>query len=227
METVRSPFLFGLVFLLSLQLARASSEPDHLLPADRSHDRPYFNLLHKKLVSTPFDYGRIIVRPPFTGEYSISIYAETSRDRVKRYHITMRTAQESLWQAALGGVNPSKAEGVKINQTDIFITSQLAGRLREVLTAMVDQTRELGADEKPNRIVIEGPLTDIMIIRRSGRVDEGQMGNFPPTTPKLRLLSKLITSLAQLCNSPDSKRPYLITEVTRDTEALRRQIAGR
>jgi hypothetical protein len=211
--------------ILVLASVAGASEPDHLLPTDRSYDRAYFGLLNRKLANTPFDYGRIIVRPPFTGEYSISIYRETTPNGASRYHITMKAAEESLWQASSGGVDPTKAEGIKIREADVSITPELARVLRDALAAMVDQTRPLGNEEKPARIVIEGPLTELMVLR-DGKVATGQMGNFPPTTPKLKLLDKLIANLKGLCESPPSERTHLLAEVTSTAEALRNEIAS-
>ena len=51
--------------IIALVPAEGASEPDHLLPTDRSYNHAYFELLDRKLAKTPFDYGRIIVRPPF------------------------------------------------------------------------------------------------------------------------------------------------------------------
>jgi hypothetical protein len=222
----KSIFLLAVIYFVSLQAGRASAETDHLLPADRSYDHTYFEFLDRKLTTTPFNYGRIVVRPPFTGEYSISIYSEATQNHASEYHITLRTADQSLWQVSLGGVDPTKAEGVKIKRADVVITSELAELLRTVLTAMVDETRPLAADERPEKIVIEGPLTEIAVVRRGGKVDRGEMGNFPPTTPKLSLLATLITNLRRLCESPPSERANLVTEVTRNADLLRRQIAS-
>lgn len=218
-------FLMAVTYVLSPQVGRTSSEPDHLLPADRSRDRSYFSLLDRKLATTPFDCGRIVVRPPFTGEHSISVYSKPTRNRLSRYQITMRAAQESLWQASLAGVDPMKGQSISISEANIVITAELAKLLKGVLTAMVAETRPLGADEKPRKIVIEGPLTDIMIVRRSGKLEIGQMGNFPPTTPKLKLLTKLITNLTRLSQSPASDRAHLVAEVTSDADALRRKLS--
>jgi len=213
-----------LAILVLVSVAGASA-PDHLLPTDRSYHRAYFGLLDRKLANTPFDYGRIIVRPPFTGEYSISIYRETRPNGASRYRITMRAAEESLWQASSGGVDPTKAETVKIRQIDVSITPELARVLRDALAAMVEQTRPLGHEEQPAKIVIEGPLTEVMVLR-DGKVVAGQMGNFPPTMPKLRLLEKLIANLKSLCESPPSDRTHLLAEVTSSAEALRNEIAS-
>ncbi len=92
---------------------------------------------------------------------------------------------------------------------------------------MVAETRRLGSDEEPRRILIEGPLTDVMILPRSGKLEIGQMGNFPPTTPKLKLLAKLITNLTRFCRSPASDRAHLVAEVTSDANALRRKLSKR
>lgn len=127
MEGMRKlAFPLAITYVLPLQVGRTSLEPDHLLPADRSPDRSYFDLVDRKLSMTPFDCGRIVVRPPFTGESSISIYSEAKQNDSLRYHITMRAAEESLWQASLGGVDPTKAEDIKIRQVDVVITADLA-----------------------------------------------------------------------------------------------------
>ena len=216
----RFAFVLGIIYVLSPQ---ASSEPDHLLPATRSYDRAYFDLLNRKLATTPFNCGRILVRPPFTGEYSISIYGKATQNRFFQHHITMRIAEENLWQASLGGIDPTKAEGVKINQADIFITPEVAELLRNVLMAIINETRPLGT-EKPRKIVIEGPITELMITGLDGKLEIGQMGTFPPTAPKLSLLAKLIVNLRRLCQAPTSERAHLIAEVTRNADALRQQI---
>lgn len=219
-------FSLLVTYCLSLQVGRASSEPDHLIPVDRSYDRPYFELLDRKLATTPFNYGRIIVRPPFTGEHSISIYSEATPSHGTQYHITMRTAEQSLWQASSGGVDPARAEGVMIAEKDVVITSELAELLKNALTVLVKDTRPLGNNEKPLKIVIEGPLTEVMIGRSDGKLESGQMGNFPPTTPKLGLLAKLITNLTRLCESPPSERAHLLMEVTSTADALVKKQQG-
>jgi hypothetical protein len=138
----------------------------------------------------------------------------------------MKAAEESLWQASSGGVDPTKAEGIKIREADVSITPELATLLRDALAAMVGQAQPLGNEEKPARIVIEGPLTELMVLR-DGKVATGQMGNFPPTTPKLKLLDKLIANLKSLCESPSSERTHLLADVTSTAEALRKEIASR
>jgi hypothetical protein len=213
--------------LLSFEELKASSEPDHLVPANRSYDRTYFSFLRKKLETKSFDCGQILVRPPFTGEYCISCYSERSRDTTVQYRLTMAVARTSLWQTADGGTNPAKAERVKISRSNSIIPAELGGVLREALTAMVDETRPLGADEKPSKIIIEGPLTDIATIGRDGKIRLGEMGNLPPTTPKLSLLTKLIANLKAICESQGEKRSRLITEAIEHARALQSKIKDR
>ena len=137
----------------------------------------------------------------------------------------MKAAEESLWQASSGGVDPTKAEEVKVREVDVSISPEFAKLLRDALAAVVDETRPLGNDEKPGRIVIEGPLTEVMIIR-DGKVATGQMGNFPSSTPKLSLLDKLIANLKALCESPPLEREHRLTDVTSTADALLKETAS-
>lgn len=214
--------LVSFISALTVQCLTASSEPDHLLPPVRSNHRPYFELLRAKLEDTAFDCGRITVRPPFSGEYSISIHCETTRD-TEQCRAVVKIAGDSLWQASSGGVELSKANAVPVSTVDVVVSAKFAHLLKDVLSAMVIETRKLGIDEKPSRVLMEGPLIDISI-SNDADIIIGEMGYLPATTPKLKSLSRLVSSLTKFCKSEDSQKDQLMNEAMKDAEALQHVI---
>jgi len=208
------------------QTEGAILQPDHLLPVDLSESPAYRVLLRKKLERTPFDYGRVILRPAFNSESSISIYNDTEKVRTANSVVTCITAQDSLWDASEGGTSSRRALQIGTRRFDCVIPRALADQLRDAFSAVLRDTRPLGPDEKPKKIVLEGLITEFSIPRNDGSIARGEISSIPATGPKLKRLESLAFDLLAYCKASDADRAPLLRKIERNAMALAKLSQG-
>lgn len=209
-----------IALILIPQLAWGASTVDHLLPVDLGENANYRAIIMAKLAKTPFDCGRVIVRPTFDSEISISIYRSRKKTDTASYFLTFISAQHSLWDASDGGRLPRRASPVSTRRVDRAISETLARQLRDAFSAVLSETRGLAIGEKPKRVVIEGPTTEFSIPRADGRVARGEISYFPATGPKLKRLEALTLDLLAYCKASPVTRHTLARKIERNASAL-------
>ncbi len=135
-----------LLSISSLALAENSlgsaTEGDHLVPVQKQNYR-FRTILADKLATTPFDCGRVTIRPSFEGESSISIYCGTERRERRHCYLTYIIADDNLYQRTDGGSRPESARKVTTHRINVELPVRTAEALKEVWFQILKKTRSI------------------------------------------------------------------------------------
>jgi hypothetical protein len=202
-----------------LQVSAGVPQPDHLLPVNPAESPSYRAFLKDRLEKTPFDHGRIILRPNSDSEVSISIHRGRLKAGSASYVMTCIEANASLWDASKGGDLLDRARSIGTHRIDRFIPDGLAEQLKTALTGMLRETRFPEADERPKRVIIEGPILEFSV-PQGNEVLRGEISALPPTGPKLSRLKRLTFDLLAYCKLAETSGQSAEMKIERTAKAL-------
>lgn len=111
-------------------------QPDHLTPVNRFLVH-YEQQLSSKLIQTGGSLGRLIIRPSFDPESSLSVYVQNQN----QYYITVTQASHNIWYAMAENNDENVNKKVTITRTDREISSELALTIQRVWGKMLQNTR--------------------------------------------------------------------------------------
>jgi len=191
-----------------------------LLPVNLTDHPGYRALIRKKLETTPFDCGRLVILPSFDNERSISIYRSGSKMKGEIYLLSCIEAHNTLWGVSEGGKAPNRGLKVGTRKTDLVIPKITADVLKQALAAMLAETRDLSRQERPKFITMEGSETEFSLPSMNGSVMRGSLGQFQPFGAKVRRLQAVVDKLKAYCDSPRASRPDLLKGIERDSREL-------
>ncbi len=180
---------------LQTKAAYVDAELDHLSPKNLSLDPLFEPILAQKLCKTPFDYGRAIIRPPFEGEVSLSVYS-VRRHNSLRYLATLLTAPRSLWQLTDGGHFPGRAVKLKMDRRDSELPEATARLIRDCWQMMLRESKTLHPKSKV--ITMDTTFAEISLQSTGGKSVAAEL-NFALAYPGRR--TKLFVELWNSINA--------------------------
>jgi hypothetical protein len=111
-----------------------------LIPADPLFEK-YREFLASKLGHTPFDCGRVLIKPAFEGESSISVYCVSAKHVGQKCRVTYTEARDNLWQRTNALQNLERASRVKIKRIDADISATTALSVRRAFSRILKMMR--------------------------------------------------------------------------------------
>ncbi len=205
--------------ILAAGCSAAQDSNDHLAPIHRDWDSQYRELLTAKLSITPFNYGRVLIKPPFAGESSISIYCER-RSNGGRCYVTYLVARRSLWQETDGGHMPEKAASVKVRRADFEIPNTTAATVKEAFSRMLVKTRGHPHSEE-RALPIDATSIEFALQREAHQQLTGQVNPFLPRQGnKVRELLELAHQLESYCRAEQNGRPSIAINIEQEARQL-------
>jgi hypothetical protein len=192
---------------------------DHLVSASTNGlDLRYERLLAQNLYKTPSDLGRVVVCPPFEGEFALSIYStDTNADLAV---LSLVRAKKNIWYAARQldqdlRVSPN----VPVKRVNATMKRRVALAVAEAISHAIARTRPLAPTEA---IVVDG--TSILFFApahaktkvRSAELDPVAKGELS------QALRHFVSLLDKYCTSSNTGR----REVSKEIEAQARLIRG-
>jgi hypothetical protein len=209
------------VFLLSLtRLSLVASEPDHLLPVNLRENEKYRAVLTQKLAVTSFDCGRLVIRPAFAPEESLSIYG-LNNDAGHKYFATYLAADTSLWQTTDEGRYPEKAAGVGVERIDAEIPDRTAEVLKKVWMLMLSGRQAPKRwDHAPEMLFGDATVGEFSIPGSPNKTLYGETPLVPELGSKTKQLVELSDLLVKYCKAKPSQRGGILEQVERQAARL-------
>ena len=138
------PFAATIIYAADPLELDHGEQPNHLVPVTPRSDT-YIKLVEEKLLVTPADYGRMIFRPSFSGEFAVSVYGDNYTESYPReplvFHITLTKAKDSIWYSMPENNGQKKQESTAIIRIDIIIDKTLAVAIQRAWATMLLKTR--------------------------------------------------------------------------------------
>lgn len=194
---------------------------DHLIPPDPLFQN-YRDFLASKLGQTPFSCGRVIVRPAFEGESSISVYCLPATTTGEKCYVTYTRASDNLWQRTNALQNADSGNSVKIRRIDAEISATTAQSIRAAFSRILamarshktreDEMRRLTSDATYSDFSLEEPTGSQL----SAELDVSLVTQGAQIT-KLLTLSRL---LVKYCKANRKDRPHVERAIQRTATQL-------
>lgn len=213
-----------MLFLPVLSFAREAIVPerDRLIQVDLDFFIRYRTILRNKLGSTSFDCGRVIFKPAFAPEYSVSVYSRQKRNSPGLYLVTYIRAEASLNDRMEPGIDPREAQAVNTRRIDCEIPTQTAEKVRQAWIGM------LSGNQRPRPMRLEDAVrtTDATVVefsvqRKSAETSYGQMtaAELPPGR-KTGTLLQLAKLLITYCQAKPTNRSAAAANIDREATRL-------
>ena len=175
-------------------------------------------ILLSKLGPTQFDCGRVIFKPAFAREYSVSVYSTRSGDR---YLATYIKAEHSLNELFEPGRDPKEAQAVKTRRSDCEIPKQTAEKVRKVWIGMLSgnqRPRPMGEEDAAR--ATDATVAEFSIQLSHAEILYGETLDADLLLrERTRMLVDLAKALADYCKGKPSDRPAIATKI--DQKATR------
>lgn len=215
------------VFLIVMRgLAFAEAMSDHLTPVDLNEDPRYRALLIEKLSATPFDCGRVIIKPPFRyGEESISIYSQATNGADRRYYVTYISAADSLRDWSDVGQVPERANKVKISRIDADIPPPIGRLLSEVWTRMLSGRQAPRQLEQATDIFYgDATIAEFLIESDTKGILYGETMIVPDIGTKTKQFVELSQMLVSYCKAEPAERKAFLARIDRQATQLLKKL---
>ena len=196
---------------------------DHLARLNTKEFRRYRQILGSHLAATPFDCGRVMVRPAFEPEYSISIYNSSGSAERTAYRITYLSAKESIWGLTNGGNDLTEAKAIKVRRVDADIPQSVAELLKDVSTKMLRRAR--GQTPPPvgewQTLPIDTTDVEWALELPHGGALSGQLNKYFPIGPNTQSFLALTTeTLLQYCKANPKERDAIARRIETSARKL-------
>ena len=210
--------------LASFVCQTAASQSDRLLQVDLTEFPRSRGILLSKLGPTPFDCGRVIFKPAFAPEYSVSVHSTRVGDKLPKYVATYIKAEDSLNELFEPGVDPKEAQAVKVRRIDCEISKQTAEKLKQAWMGMLsgNQRARPMTEEDATR------ATDATIAEFSIQLSQVQilyaelLEVESPRGPKTKMLVDLANTLVDYCKARKGDRGTIASKIDgRATQLLK------
>jgi hypothetical protein len=209
------------VALTSSSVLKASSDGDRLYQVNLSEFPKYRTLLLGKLGPTPFNFGRVMIKPAFAPEYSVSIYSRSLASGEMKYLVTYLAAEHSLWETSDAGGETQDAKHTNVRQIDCEIPKEIADKIRLAWLGM------LTGNQRPTRMREEDAArtTDATIAEFSIQVSPsetlyGEIAVEAPTGQKTKALSDLANTLVEYCKAKTTDRSEIGNRIDEESNRL-------
>jgi len=186
-------------------------EPDHLIPVDPYPDDwsvRYANQLRERFGLDSTFYFRMLVRPSFDAEYSVSLIGDERHypwkiDSDTKLTMKYVVADKSIWYAMPDNNDEKKQKDVNVTIQTTEIPMALALRLIELWDQMLLGTRY----SSPDIGGLDGATYEFAMWQRYGET-------WSPHHQKSPLLFvELGESLVDLCKAPPANRDFAVKKV--------------
>lgn len=180
----------------------------HLVPANDKELPAYRADLQSKLLITPADAARMIVRPAWQPEYAVSVYSNppASADDVARYNVTVTRASANIW---------SGREPVQTIRSDAELPASVALLVKEVWKQMLLATRSY---DSPVDSPVDGGIVEFALSESN---QSGLRGELPVNAARdVLAFQTLGTLLVKYCDAPANERNALATEIEQAAKNL-------
>jgi hypothetical protein len=212
--------------MIWLPLVSFGSEPvaferDRLLKVDLGFFPRYRAILLNKLASTSFDCGRVVFKPAFAPEYSVSVYSRATSNKPTQYFVTCIKADLSLNDRMEPGIDPREAQAVKTHRSDCEIPKKTAENVRQAWLGLLSGNKR----PRPMRLEDAARTTDTTVAEFSIQLSRAkvlygeEIAAELPQGPKTKMLVDLANTLANYCKSKRSDRAAVASEI--DQKATR------
>jgi|ERR1043166_426242 hypothetical protein len=199
-------------------IAAMPADKDGLIQVNLAEFPKYRAVLVKKLGSTRFDCGRVVFKPAFVPEYSVSVYSKTSKDQ---YFATYIKAEQNLNDLLEPGADRKKAKLVKTRIVTCEMPRHIAEELRQAWIGM------LSGKQHPRPMTLQDAVraTDATVGEFSiqlpnetlyGEVLEAES----PLGRKTTALVELANMLIGYCQAEPTHRPAIEHEIDRKATRL-------
>lgn len=220
--------LIGWALLLALPgfatVCAAAPDKDYLVLVDIAQASAYRATLLSKIGITPFDYGRIIVRPSFEPEFAISVYSQRDTHGRPAHHITYISLAENLYQKTDGGHHVEKARRLRTRRIDADLSETTANVLREVWFQMLRRASGHVPPPRSEWEVIPGDTTDIewSLEQANGTALYGQLNQYVAKIGKRTQTFIHLTDdlLVEYCEAKPSSRASLDAKLHAEARRL-------
>jgi hypothetical protein len=186
-----------------LEIETGGQQPNHLVPI-RPHSDAYAKLLAEKLLLTSGEYGRMVFRPSFSGEFAVSVYGEDETKNYPReprvFRITLTKAKESIWNSIFDKDDRRKRP-VEITRTDVTIDRTFAVAIQRAWGTMLLKTRYPAKAYRG----YDGYTAEFSVWVRNAGDLFGEI--WAPDHGLPKELVELGHSLASFCEAPPNQRP--------------------
>jgi hypothetical protein len=181
---------------------------DHLVPVNDKELPAYRADLQSKLLITPADVARMIVRPAGQPESAVSVYLNppASVDDVARYKVTVTRASASIWFIRAP---------VETTRSDAELPASVALLIKEVWEQMLLATRSYNS---PVDSPADGSIVEFALLEPNQSALHGEL----PINAGSDILAfqSLGTLLVKYCDAPATERNALATEIAQAARNL-------
>jgi hypothetical protein len=192
--------------------------PDHLVPVEpRSNN--YTKLIAEKLLLTSGEFGRMVYRPSFSGEFAVSVYGDDYTKDTPRepqaFRITLTKVKEgSIWASYFHPKDEPAGPPVEVARTDVTIDRNFAVAIQLAWGTMLLKTRYSSKDYRG----YDGYTAEFSVwVKGAGHL-------FGETwSPKQGLPKELVElgqSLVAFCETPADQRPAKQRAIQKQLEAI-------
>jgi hypothetical protein len=201
---------------------------DHLSLVNLHEGSRYRAIWNSKLNVTPFNCGRVTVRPYSEPEFSVSVYSCDAGNGRRVYAASYVTADDNLYQRTDGGHYPEKAASIKTHCADADIPQETAELLRRVWLRMLkDAHGQVPPPMKEWEIMPGDDTTDVEFsLQRDGAISPlpGQVNLWLKTQrPKTKAFLNLAKMVVDYAKAKPPDRPRMLHTINRNAADLLRQ----
>ena len=209
----------ALLLVLAATTQLSAAVRDGLMPLEPSEAK-YRALLHQKLCLAPFDFGRIIVMPPFQkSEIAVSIYSRRSAAGATEYCATSVEAADNLRDWSDAGRVSQRAKDVKVRRIDAPIPAKTAHLVKAVWTHMLAHTQSPTEPRALDLSYMDATMLEFCLGAQA-RTRCGDLEWVPTLPKKTHLLSDFAVTLPEYCAARANARPALARKLDTQATAL-------
>jgi hypothetical protein len=206
--------------IASLQIVPFST--DRLFQVELTEFPTSRAILLSKLGPTQFDCGRVIFKPAFAPEYSVSVYSRSLGRGQTKYLVAYIAVDQNLWQVTDAGGKPRRAQGLKTRRIDCEIPQRTAEKVKQAWIGMLSGNQQ----PKPMREEDVARTTDATVVEFSIQLSPARI-LYGETVEvdlllrrKTRVLVDLAKTLVNYCKAKQTDRAAIALKIDRKATRL-------
>lgn len=219
-----APLLAATIFFFQCVSVSHAETPEYLSePIDEKTAEPYRNLLKEKLLTSPGNFGAMILMPTGHGEWAVAASAvKQGKSKSSAFRLALTSSTANLYDSKLG--MDRKNMDVPIRKVRVKIDKKFALAIRRAWRAILSKDPPPQSEEE-FAMVLDEFTADFSVKMPDGKVVTRRTSS--PQAPPAAEIVTLGYDLRDYCLSPfdqrKRKRHAIIEKLDRFTEQLERQ----
>ncbi len=184
---------------------------DHLIPVDPEVEPDVRAAYQRKLFLTPADCARMLVRPPWMGEFAVSVYTVGSQSNA--CHVTLTKAADNIWYFLQHHGSGSGQIPIDVSRYDVDVDCRDASDIKKIWESML---RRMQPPSFSVELPVDGDVTEFLLDNRSPAAEL-------PVNPgsDVARLKKIGLILARYCEAPLNERGRLVRNLRNEIRHLK------